>query len=137
MGSPFDELMAGVDATVTATFGELVVLTPRVMGNYGVAVDPDRPEKSPTAIVSISPVAGDLLGTNTRGGMSRGRTTGEAKSSVWIGKAEAAALGYDILAGDQIELRTRRHRPCFRVEDVFVTDMGDVEMTVTAEGPRR
>jgi hypothetical protein len=131
MASPFDALMANVDAACDAIFGEAVTIAPQATGNYSVRSDPERPPAIVTAIVSISPQAGDVRGQMTSEGVNQGRTTNVAPSTIWISAAAAAALGYDLKAGDLIELSSRAGTPVYRMERPAVTDLGDLEAVVT------
>jgi len=135
MPSPFDALMAGVDAACEATFGEGVTISPRVAGNYGFKPDSSRPTRAGvSATVSISPIEGTPLGQNATGdGLSKGRMATVAESEIWFSTAAYASIGYELKGGDLIILTARPGSPRYCVERPAKTDLSDVAFIVSAE----
>ncbi len=131
MPSPFDEIDAANQAAVAEIFGEGVTVRPMAGDvNYGAAEDADRPVRLSSASVQTAPrtIGLDVNATGRRGSdMSLGAT------ELWIGRAEYAALGYEIRRGDVIEL-IERNGARLTVASVKAGDHGDITIEAVAAG---
>lgn len=135
MGSPFDAAMAAADAVIGATFGEPVLITPRLkVPSKAHAPDPARVARSVRATFTQAPVDGRTQGERTGtlfAGM--GRVAG-AETMLWLDARELARLGYAPRAPDLITLTGRAGAPTYAVAKPMPDDAGGLFLTLTAEG---
>lgn len=134
MPSPFDDLMADVDAAITEVFGEAegATLRPRLNSQYAArAVDPARPALTVCGIFSAGPESSELRG------MSKHEFQGTTRLSTmtaefWLSSAQAAAIPYEVAPGDLIEFPCRNGKT-FAIAAIQRTDLGDLNLILAVE----
>ena len=134
MPSPFDDLDAALSAAVDANFGERAAIIPRVSGQYVArAADPGRAQRLVRGVFSLGP-ASDTVQGQVKGAEFSGTTRMvSGASEFWISAAEAAALGYEIAAGDVVRLDSRPGAPVYAVAAPHRTDAGDINLILVKE----
>lgn len=134
MPSPFDDLMADVDAAIIDAFGETegAVLRPRLASQYAArAVDPARPVVTVSGVFSAGPENAELRGMSKHEFQGTTRLSSMA-AEFWLPPEEAAAIPYEVAPGDLIEF-TCRNGATYAVAAIQRTDLGDLNLILAVE----
>ena len=128
-----DEVMA---SSLQKVFAEPTLLHPRMSTQYTErSADPDRMEAIIHGIFSAGPAQDDLRG-DARDRPFAGTTLLVSQTaSLWVARAELAALTQLPSPGDAITLINRAQSPAYAISAVQTTDMGDLNLILTAEDP--
>lgn len=102
MTSFFDEIDGAAQAAVAGIFGDVVKIKPfRKGGNYGGAIDPDRPVVEFIGTLSTAPKTGTIDYQTTD---RNGPVTSVAPAELWVDRANVALIGYLPQKDDKIEV---------------------------------
>lgn len=134
MPSPFDDLIADVDAAIIETFGENegAVLRPRLQTQYAARpLDPARPPVNVSGVFSAGAAVDELRGRAKHeyvGTTALSSMTAE----FWLPPEEVAAIPYEIATGDLIEF-PERGGATYAVAAIQRTDLGDLNLILAVE----
>ena len=134
MPSPFDDLMADVDASIMDAFGETeeATLRPRLNSQYAArATDPARPEQGVCGVFSAGPEVTELRGVAKHEFAGTTRLS-SMSAEFWLAPEQVAALGYEIAVGDLIEFPCRGGAR-YSVSAIQRTDTLDRNLILSAE----
>lgn len=111
MASPsFDDLVQEADETIASTFGEAVLIMPRVvMPKHAPAVDVDRLPGTVTGVFTLNGKEGPIVATR-RGelaGLVDLNSIALADATVWLPATSIEALGYTPRKDDAVTLPDR------------------------------
>jgi hypothetical protein len=134
MASPFDAAMRAADAVVMATFGELVLVTPRVtVPKRGPAPDPDRAAGTAPGVFTLtsgeSPIEGSRRGSELTG---FGAIV-VAEGQLWFSAASLTALGFRPRKDDAVSFPDRDPTRSYVIVRVDPSDVGDVVLQINLE----
>lgn len=134
MASPFDAAMRAADAVVTSTFGEPVLVTPRVtVPKRGPASDPDRAARTVKGVFTLTsgetPIEGSRRGSELTGFGSVAVTEGQ----LWLSAASLAVLGFRPRKDDTVSFTDRDPTRTYVILRVDPTDVGDVVLHLNPE----
>lgn len=130
MSNPFADLDAALSGAVGDAFGEQAVISPRIAGEFGASVDPERPTRTVQGVFSSGPMEGRIA-SDARGTF-QGQTRAVGQSAtLWIAAATVAALPNGIRKGDRVTFPARP-TIAFEVVALDPTDLGDLELSLNA-----
>jgi hypothetical protein len=122
--------------SVDLVWGEVVRITPQIVTPYAIpGPDPTRPMREVRGVVSMQNADANLEGTR-RGTQFQGAVvTGTRATRVYLRASVYAGLGFEVLAGDAVELidvLVDRKGERYNVTRVVVTDTGDPVLEIAA-----
>lgn len=126
------DLLSRVAARVVErTWGEAVLLTPRLVSDYGTSpVDPARPATVVRAIVSVEQKDGDLQG-GRRGTQMQGTTyISMERVHLYLRPETIEGLGYEVKKGDFVTLSERPAPNTYLVEHIAELDGGETQINL-------
>jgi hypothetical protein len=126
MPSLFDEIEAASQAAITYVYGDGIRIRPmKGDGNYGGSPDPNRPVKEVAATFSSAPNVGAI---DYPGTQSNGAPAALSPSEIWIDRAQALTIGYELKRGDVIERVPSG--ASYRVAQAEAGDHGDIRVVL-------
>jgi len=134
MGSPFDAALAAADATMVATFGWPIRVTPRLKSTAKAhQPDPNRGVKEARGVFTRVPKTERLQGSRTGTQLNGMTTLSVAETELWLPAAEVARLGYEPVPPDLLTLTGRPRQPSYAITKVGPDDQGGLKLTLTVE----
>lgn len=134
MASPFDAAMRAADAVVTSTFGEPVLVTPRVtVPKRGPVSDPDRMDGTVTGVFTLTSSETPIEGSRRGSELTGFGAVAVAEGQVWLSAESLAALGFRPRKDDAVSLPDREPARTYVVVRVDPTDIGDVVLHINPE----
>ena len=136
MAPMFDDFDAALSEAIRGTFAEAALLQARVSTQYVErAPDPAHPAQTVRGVFAGGPASDQIKG-QARGAQFVGATRLHSESAeFWIAKADALTLSAPPAKGDRLTLSSRPGSPSYSVSAVQTTDMGDLNLILTAEDP--
>lgn len=130
MASRFHEIDRLAQDSQTEHNGEPVTITPYIQSDYTGQADPGRAVKTVMAVVMVAAESMSFKG-NLRGDENvSGTRFSSAPSIIWLSKAEADKIGYDLSKGDRIVTETYG---TFVVQYVAKNNLGEQTIHVASE----
>ncbi|MFN3890165.1 MAG: hypothetical protein ACK4MV_07185 [Beijerinckiaceae bacterium] len=134
MASPFDAAMRAADAVVMATFGEPVLVTPRVaVPKRGPVFDPNRAAGTVAGVFTLTsgetPIEGSRRGSELMGFGA----VAVAEGQLWLSAASLAALGFRPRKDDAVSFPDRDPTRTYVIIRVDPTDIGDLVLHINLE----
>lgn len=134
MASPFDAGMRAADAVVTATFGEPVLVTPRVtLPKRGPAPDPDRAAGTVKGVFTLTSGEAPIEGSRRGSELTGFGSVAVAEGQLWLSAASLVALGFRPRKDDAVSFPDRDPTKTYVVVRGDPTDIGDVVLHINPE----
>lgn len=126
MTSPFDAAMRVADISIAATFGELILVTPRLpFARHAPVMDIDREETAVRGVFTL--VGGVERLTAQIGKQFQGMLfLADAEALVWFPEVSMEQLGFDFHKDDEISLIEREGKPRYSVVQDYPSSQRDV-----------
>jgi hypothetical protein len=137
MTSQFYDIVADLNAAVSEAYGEVVRIVPRRDGQYiAPTSDTDRQPVEVVAAFTNSPGIEFLAGGRRGSEMVGGTRLAVTEATLWIGRENYEALGFEIVKGDRIELISREGWPAYSVAAAQKGHVGDINFLLIRDGER-
>lgn len=134
MASPFDAAMRAADAVVMATFGELVLVTPRVtIPKRGPAPDPDRMAGTVNGVFTFTSSDTPIEGSRRGSELTGFGVVAVSQGQLWFSAASLAALGFRPRKDDAVSFPDRDPTRSYVIVRVDPSDVGDVVLQINLE----
>ena len=127
--SAFDALLADLDATLDAAFGEEITIQGITASDYAVAPDPARPATVVRAIVAAA-ARDDRVSTGGRA--TTDTAHGYAATEALLAPPALEALGWEPRSGDRVTLEDGAG---YRVTSPTPEEGGGLRLTLTRARP--